>query len=59
MRRRARKGTRMKAFLAFAIEFACFCGIIYFYIQNRKKEQARREREEARLAEKQEDESLE
>ena len=50
MRRRARKGTRMKAFLAFAIEFACFCGIIYFYIQNRKKEKAKKEAEEQKQA---------
>ncbi len=35
----------MKALLAFLIEAACFAGIVYFYIQSRKKEQAKKERE--------------
>ncbi len=38
----------MKALLAFLLEAACFAGIVYFYIQNRKKEQAKREAEEKR-----------
>ena len=36
----------MKAFLAFAIEAFCFAGILYYYIQNRKKEKAKKEAEE-------------
>ena len=36
----------MKAFLSFAIEAFCFAGILYFYIQNRKKEKAKKEAEE-------------
>ena len=35
----------MKALLAFLIEAGCFAGLVYFYIQNRKKEQAKREAE--------------
>ena len=40
----------MKAFLAFAIEAFCFVGILYFYIQNRKKEKAKKEAEEKEKA---------
>ena len=40
----------MKAFLAFAIEAFCFVGILYFYIQNRKKEKAKKEAEEQNQA---------
>lgn len=36
----------MKALLAFLIEAACFVGILYFYLQNRKKEQAKKEQEQ-------------
>ena len=36
----------MKAFFAFAIEAVCFSGILYYYIQNRKKEKAKKEAEE-------------
>ena len=36
----------MKAFFAFAIEAFCFVGILYYYIQNRKKEKAKKEAEE-------------
>lgn len=36
----------MKAFFAFAIEAFCFAGILYFYLQNRKKEKAKKEAEE-------------
>ena len=36
----------MKALLAFAIEAFCFAGILYYYIQNRKKEKAKKEAEE-------------
>ena len=35
----------MKALAAFLIEAACFAGILYFYLQNRKKEQAGKEAE--------------
>ena len=35
----------MKALAAFLIEAACFVGILYFYLQNRKKEQAKKESE--------------
>ena len=35
----------MKAFLAFAIEAFCFVGILYFYIQNRKKEKAKKKKQ--------------
>ena len=42
----------MKALLAFLIEAACFAGLVYFYIQNRRKEQAKKEAErEAALRE--------
>ena len=33
----------MKALLAFLIEAGCFAGLVYFYIQHRQKEQAKRE----------------
>ena len=36
----------MKALLAFLIEAACFVGILYFYLQNRKKEQAKKVQEQ-------------
>lgn len=36
----------MKAIFAFAIEAVCFAGILYYYIQNRKKEKAKKEAEE-------------
>ena len=36
----------MRALLAFLIEAACFAGLVYFYLQNRKKEKAKREAEE-------------
>ena len=40
----------MKAFLAFAIEAVCFAGILYYYIQNRKKEKAKKEADERKQA---------
>ena len=40
----------MKALLAFLIEAFCFAGILYFYIQNRKKEKAKKEAEEQKQA---------
>ena len=40
----------MKALLAFLIEAFCFVGILYFYIQNRKKEKAKKEAEEQKQA---------
>ncbi|MCR4805761.1 MAG: hypothetical protein K5981_09000 [Clostridia bacterium] len=50
----------MKALLAFLIEAVCFVGILYYYVQNRKKEQARKAREEERAAQaEREDETLE
>jgi hypothetical protein len=60
MRCMARKGTHMKALLAFLIEAVCFVGILYYYVQNRKKEQARKAREKERAAQaEREDETLE
>ena len=35
----------MKALAAFLIEAFCFVGILYYYLQNRKKEQAKKEAE--------------
>ena len=37
----------MKAIFAFAIEAVCFAGILYYYIQNRQKEKAKKEAEES------------
>lgn len=34
----------MKALFAFLIELVCFVGILYYYVQNRKKERERKER---------------
>ena len=38
----------MKAILALLIESACFVGILYYYIQNRSKEKAKKQAQEQR-----------